>query len=40
MCVCLIDEDQKIIPDNEWDDFKQSLQTGLPSTFRITGTRE
>jgi len=32
-------KDQKIIPEEEWEDFMSALRRELPSTFRITGTR-
>ncbi|EGD81441.1 hypothetical protein PTSG_02162 [Salpingoeca rosetta] len=31
---------QKIVPDEEWSDFMTALRSPLPTTFRITGTRE
>ncbi|KAN0086028.1 S-adenosyl-L-methionine-dependent methyltransferase [Tylopilus felleus] len=33
-------EAQKIIPDNEWDIFMESLRRPLPTTFRIAGSRQ
>ncbi|CAK9437342.1 uncharacterized protein LODBEIA_P17200 [Lodderomyces beijingensis] len=29
-----------LIPEEEWDTFKQTCQTNLPMTFRITGSRK
>eukprot|EP01147_Barroeca_monosierra_P005852 gene5852-9051_t len=31
---------QNIVPAEEWKEFMQSLRASLPTTFRITGTRE
>jgi hypothetical protein len=31
---------QNIIPDDQWDSFMESLRRPLPTTFRITGSRE
>ena len=30
---------QKVVPEEEWDEFMSALRRELPSTFRITGTR-
>ena len=31
---------QKIIPENEWNVFMDSLRRYLPTTFRVSGSRE
>lgn len=31
---------QKIVPDEEWDDFVEALRQHLPTTFRVTGSRQ
>jgi multisite-specific tRNA:(cytosine-C5)-methyltransferase len=31
---------QNIVPEGEWDAFLDSLRTELPTTFRVTGSRE
>ncbi|KAF7348468.1 S-adenosyl-L-methionine-dependent methyltransferase [Mycena venus] len=31
---------QKIVPDDEWDVFMESLRTPLPTTFRVAGSRQ
>jgi multisite-specific tRNA:(cytosine-C5)-methyltransferase len=31
---------QRIIPDEEWDQFIEALRRPLPTTFRIAGSRE
>lgn len=31
---------QKIIPEDEWDAFMDSLRQPLPTTFRIAGSRQ
>jgi multisite-specific tRNA:(cytosine-C5)-methyltransferase len=31
---------QKIVPDDEWDTFMDSLRRHLPTTFRVAGSRE
>ncbi|KAF9493772.1 S-adenosyl-L-methionine-dependent methyltransferase [Pleurotus eryngii] len=31
---------QKIIPDDAWDEFMQSLRRPLPTTFRVAGSRQ
>ncbi|KAJ3856345.1 cytosine-5--methyltransferase [Lentinula lateritia] len=31
---------QKIIPDEEWEDFLDALRTPLPTTFRVAGSRQ
>ncbi|KAJ7867586.1 S-adenosyl-L-methionine-dependent methyltransferase [Mycena leptocephala] len=31
---------QKIVPENEWDVFLESLRTPLPTTFRVAGSRQ
>lgn len=31
---------QKIVPDDEWDVFMDSLRRHLPTTFRVAGSRE
>ena len=31
---------QKIIPDEEWEDFMSALRRPLPSTFRVAGHRQ
>ncbi|KAG9311645.1 S-adenosyl-L-methionine-dependent methyltransferase [Chiua virens] len=33
-------QEQKIIPDDEWDTFMDSLRRPLPTTFRIAGSRQ
>lgn len=31
---------QKILPDEEWDDFITKLKEPLPTTFRVAGSRQ
>ncbi|KAK7683830.1 hypothetical protein QCA50_013206 [Cerrena zonata] len=31
---------QNILPDTEWDDFLKSVRQPLPTTFRVTGSRQ
>lgn len=31
---------QKIVPDDEWDLFVDTLRQHLPTTFRVAGSRE
>lgn len=31
---------QKIVPDEEWDSFAESLRQHLPTTFRVAGSRQ
>jgi multisite-specific tRNA:(cytosine-C5)-methyltransferase len=31
---------QRIIPEEEWDQFMEALRRPLPTTFRIAGSRE
>jgi len=31
---------QRIIPEEEWDEFMEALKRPLPTTFRIAGSRE
>ncbi|KAJ7221845.1 S-adenosyl-L-methionine-dependent methyltransferase [Mycena haematopus] len=31
---------QKIVPEDEWDVFMESLRTPLPTTFRVAGSRQ
>lgn len=31
---------QRIVPDEEWDPFVESLKSHLPVTFRVAGSRE
>ncbi len=31
---------QEIVPQEEWDDFVDVLRQHLPTTFRVTGSRQ
>jgi hypothetical protein len=31
---------QKIVPDDEWDKFMDTLREPLPTTFRVAGSRQ
>lgn len=33
-------QSQKIVPEEEWDVFIEALQTPLPTTFRVAGSRQ
>lgn len=36
--VCWCAQEQKLVPDGEWDQFMETLRNSLPATFRITST--
>jgi multisite-specific tRNA:(cytosine-C5)-methyltransferase len=31
---------QKIVPEDEWDTFMESMRAPLPTTFRVAGSRQ
>lgn len=31
---------QKIIPEDEWESFLEAIRGHLPTTFRVTGSRQ